>query len=100
MRVASFLSVVAAAAFATPAAAAPASAQAGTAGCGKTQPLSNVYRGLTSSGRVRTYSVHLPDNYSETTPYPVVIGFHGSSSIGLFFEADTKLSEDRFSANV
>ncbi|XXH00558.1 hypothetical protein Hte_006906 [Hypoxylon texense] len=99
MRIAIFLSAVAAASFATPATAAPASAAAGTAGCGKSQPLSNVYRGLTSSGRIRTYSVHLPDDYSETTPYPVVIGFHGSSSIGLFFEADTKLSENRFSAN-
>ncbi|KAI0169614.1 carbohydrate esterase family 1 protein [Hypoxylon sp. FL1284] len=72
---------------------------AGTAGCGKSQPLSDVYRGLTSSGRIRTYSVHLPDNYTETTPYATVLGFHGSSSIGLFFEADTKLSESRFSAN-
>ncbi|KAI1762702.1 carbohydrate esterase family 1 protein [Hypoxylon sp. FL1150] len=99
MRAVSFVGAVAAATLATHAAAAAASAAAGTAGCGKSQPLSDVYRGLTSSGRIRTYSVHLPSNYTESTPYPAVIGFHGSSSIGLFFEADTKLSEDRFSAN-
>ncbi|KAI2466518.1 carbohydrate esterase family 1 protein [Annulohypoxylon bovei var. microspora] len=76
-------------------------ASEGTAGCGKSHPLPNItqYFGLTSSGRDRSYSIHLPANYSETAPYPVVLGFHGSSSVGLFFEADTKMSEARFSAN-
>ncbi|KAI0883172.1 carbohydrate esterase family 1 protein [Annulohypoxylon maeteangense] len=76
-------------------------AAAGTAGCGKSHPLPNItqYFGLTSSGRYRSYSVHLPANYSETTAYPVVLGFHGSSSVGLFFEADTKMSEARFSGD-
>ncbi|KAI1283619.1 carbohydrate esterase family 1 protein [Xylaria sp. FL0933] len=71
-----------------------------TAGCGKVHLLPGVttYHGLTSSGRDRSYSVHLPSDYDKSAPYPVVIGFHGSSSIGLFFEADTKLSESRFSA--
>ncbi|KAI1455262.1 carbohydrate esterase family 1 protein [Annulohypoxylon moriforme] len=76
-------------------------AAAGTAGCGKSHPLPDItqYFGLTSSGRDRSYSVHLPANYSETTPYPTVLGFHGSSSVGLFFEADTRMSEARFSGD-
>ncbi|KAI1173979.1 carbohydrate esterase family 1 protein [Nemania sp. FL0916] len=72
-----------------------------TPGCGKTHlfPGLTTYHGLTSSGHDRTYSVHLPTGYDKATPYPAVIGFHGSSSIGLFFEVDTRLSESRFSAN-
>jgi poly(3-hydroxybutyrate) depolymerase len=86
-----------------PVLAAPASVAArATAGCGKTHLLAGIttYHGLTSSGRDRKYSVHLPSGYDKSKPYPVVLGFHGSSSIGLFFEVDTKLSESRFSANV
>ncbi|KAF2971825.1 hypothetical protein GQX73_g1731 [Xylaria multiplex] len=72
-----------------------------TSGCGKVHLLPGVttYHGLASSGRDRTYSVHLPSGYDKSKPYPVVLGFHGSSSIGLFFEVDTKMSESRFSAN-
>lgn len=91
----------------SPGLAAPASAPAegikarATAGCGKTHLLTGVttYHSLTSSGRDRSYSVHLPSGYDKSKAYPTVIGFHGSSSIGLFFEVDTKMSESRFSAN-
>ncbi|KAI0977237.1 carbohydrate esterase family 1 protein [Xylaria arbuscula] len=89
----------------TPALAAPALtggvATRATGGCGKTHLFTGVttYHGLTSSGRDRSYSVHLPGDYDKSEPYPVVIGFHGSSSIGLFFEVDTKLSDSRYSAN-
>ena len=71
-------------------------------GCGKTQFLPGLtqYRfGLSSAGLSRSYSYHLPSTYDKNKKYPVVIGFHGSGSIGLFFEADTKLSEARFSAD-
>ncbi|TGJ75292.1 hypothetical protein E0Z10_g11033, partial [Xylaria hypoxylon] len=54
---------------------------------------------LTSSGRDRSYSVHLLSGYDKSAAYPVVLGFYGSSSLGLFFEVDTKMSESRFSAN-
>ncbi|KAI1103261.1 Alpha/Beta hydrolase protein [Jackrogersella minutella] len=96
-----FLTAIAATALGVVATATSSSTSEGTTGCGKTHLLPNIttYHGLTSSGRDRSYSIHLPANYSESTPYPVVLGFHGSSSIGLFFEADTKLSEARFSAN-
>ncbi|KAI1497563.1 carbohydrate esterase family 1 protein [Biscogniauxia marginata] len=75
------------------------SAQIATDGCGKTHLFNGItqYYGLTSSGRGRKYSVHLPSDYDESRPYPLVMGFHGSSSIGLFFEVDTKLSESRYS---
>ncbi|KAI1332159.1 carbohydrate esterase family 1 protein [Xylariaceae sp. FL0255] len=78
-----------------------ARASTGTAGCGKIALIPGIttYFSLTSSGRNRSYSVHIPSNYSETTPYPIVLGFHGSSSIGLFFEADTNLSNPQYSAN-
>jgi poly(3-hydroxybutyrate) depolymerase len=78
-----------------------APAVAGTPGCGKSQ----LFRGITqyrfnlvSSGKSRSYSYHLPSNYDKNKRYPVVLGFHGSSSTGLFFEADTKMSQERFSA--
>lgn len=92
--------VSALAASATPALAVPVAARA-TTGCGKFHlPGLTTYHGLTSSGRDRKYSVHLPANYDKSKPFPTVLGFHGSSSIGLFFEVDTKFSESRFSANV
>lgn len=71
-------------------------------GCGKLVALPGItsYRfNLQSSGVSRDYSYHLPANYDPNRPYPVVIGFHGSSSIGLFFELDTKLSSNRYSSD-
>lgn len=71
-------------------------------GCGKTHFFNGItqYYDLTSSGRDRQYSIHLPGGYDEANPYPVVLGFHGSDSVGFFFEADTKMSEGRFSSGV
>ncbi|KAI8630219.1 carbohydrate esterase family 1 protein [Xylariaceae sp. FL1651] len=102
MRPLSFIAGVIAASV-TPALAAPVVASniaaRATAGCGKFHlPGITTYHGLTSSGRSRSYSVHVPSAYDSSKPYPLVLGFHGSSSIGLFFEVDTKLSESRFSA--
>jgi poly(3-hydroxybutyrate) depolymerase len=71
-------------------------------GCGKSQFLPGVtqYRfGLKSSGKDRSYSYHLPSNYDKNKKYPVVVGFHGSSSVGVFFELDTKMSEARYSGD-
>ncbi|KAF2741875.1 carbohydrate esterase family 1 protein [Sporormia fimetaria CBS 119925] len=69
-------------------------------GCGKKPFLPGItqYRfKLKSSGKSRSYSYHLPSNYDPNKQYPVVLGFHGSSSTGLFFELDSKMSEERFS---
>lgn len=71
-------------------------------GCGKTQFLPGVtqYRfGLKSSGKDRSYSYHVPSDYDKNRKYQVVVGFHGSSSVGLFFELDTKMSETRYSGD-
>ncbi|KAL1849172.1 hypothetical protein VTK73DRAFT_9931 [Phialemonium thermophilum] len=72
-----------------------------TSGCGLDHLFNGItkYYGIQSSGRARTYSVHAPSNYSKTTQYPLIVGFHGSDSIGLFFEADTRLDEPRYTAN-
>jgi poly(3-hydroxybutyrate) depolymerase len=72
-------------------------------GCGKTQFLPGVtqYRfGLKTSGKSRSYGYHIPSNYDKNKKYPVVVGFHGSSSIGTFFELDTKMSDARYSGDV
>ncbi|KAF2199715.1 carbohydrate esterase family 1 protein [Delitschia confertaspora ATCC 74209] len=68
-------------------------------GCGKSHLLKGVtqYRTVESGGKNRSFGIHLPADYDHDHPYPVVLGFHGSSSIGLFFELDKKLSEPRFS---
>jgi poly(3-hydroxybutyrate) depolymerase len=73
----------------------------GSSGCGKSSFLPGVtqYRFLKSSGKDRSYSYHLPSSYDIDKPYAVVVGFHGSSSIGAFFELDTKMSQERYSAD-
>jgi poly(3-hydroxybutyrate) depolymerase len=73
-------------------------------GCGITHPIAGIgittYHEVKSGNRTRSYSIHLPSNYDKTHEYPVVVGFHGSSSIGLFFEVDTGLSSAKYSSNV
>lgn len=71
-------------------------------GCGKPHLIKGITMprfGLKSSGKDRSYMYHIPSSYDQNKPYPVVVGFHGSSSIGTFFELDTKMSEGRFSEN-
>ncbi|KAF2026532.1 hypothetical protein EK21DRAFT_73896 [Setomelanomma holmii] len=72
-----------------------------SSGCGKKPFLPGItqYRGIKSSGKDRSYSFHLPSSYNVTNAYPAVLGFHGSSSIGAFFELDTKMSEQRYSGS-
>jgi hypothetical protein len=73
-------------------------------GCGISHPIAGIgvttYHALPSGDRTRSYSIHLPSGYNQTQEYPVVVGFHGSSSIGLFFEADTGLSLAKYSGAV
>lgn len=71
-------------------------------GCGKSAFLPGLTQhrfGLKSSGKDRSYSFHVPASYEANKVYPVILGFHGSSSIGAFFELDTKMSEARYSAD-
>jgi hypothetical protein len=71
-------------------------------GCGSFHLLKGITlpRFIKSGTRSRSYFVHTPANYDTNKAYPVVVGFHGSSSIGLFFEADSKLSDSKYSGDV
>ena len=72
-----------------------------TSGCGKTHLLPGVTapRTVTSSGTMRTYSIHIPSSYDASHQYPLIVGYHGSSSIGLFLEADTRLDEAQYTGD-
>ncbi|KAJ7232313.1 hypothetical protein B0H12DRAFT_1145488 [Mycena haematopus] len=65
----------------------------GTAGCGTSHIFNGItqYHSLQSGGVDRSYSIHLPSDYNETAPYPL---------IGFFFEADTGLSDSQYSADI
>lgn len=86
------------AAFAAPQPLAPRA----SAGCGKFQLLRGVTvpRTFKSGTKDRGYSIHTPSSYDSKKAYPIVIGFHGSDSIGLFFEVDTKLDDAKYSGEV
>lgn len=75
-------------------------ASRGSSGCGKPQIIPGLtkYRSLESSGEARSYTYHLPLSYDPNKAYPVVVGFHGSSSIGYFFELDTRMDEKQYSS--
>lgn len=72
-----------------------------SSGCVKSAFLPGVtqYRLLQTSGKARSYSYHVPSTYNPNHAYPVVLGWHGSSSLGAFLELDTKLSEARYSGD-
>ncbi|KAI9712332.1 MAG: hypothetical protein M1820_001545 [Bogoriella megaspora] len=54
---------------------------------------------IQSSGIDRTYLVHAPSDYANTQSYPLVMGFHGSGSVGLFFEVDSDFDNAKYSGN-
>lgn len=72
-----------------------------TSGCGKFHLLSGVAASynITSSGIARSYLIHTPSSYNTNTQYPIIVGFHGSSSIGFFFEADTGLDAAEYTGD-
>ncbi|KAF1829864.1 alpha/beta-hydrolase, partial [Decorospora gaudefroyi] len=95
-----YLTIIAALLHLTLATPTPIPSKRSSTGCGKPPFLPGLtqYRfNLISSGKSRSYSYHLPASYDPDTAYPVVLGFHGSSSIGAFFELDTKMSASRYS---
>ena len=54
-------------------------------GCGRA-PAAEGARTLEVSGQgERSYLVELPSGYDETTPWPVVFGFHGATTSGMTF---------------
>ncbi|MEO3796022.1 ricin-type beta-trefoil lectin domain protein [Nonomuraea sp. B10E15] len=52
------------------------SALAPTAGCGATPTLTSGTHSITTSGKNRNYILRIPDNYTNTTPYRLIFGFH------------------------
>jgi poly(3-hydroxybutyrate) depolymerase len=72
-----------------------------TSGCGKTHIFNGItqYRTIQSSGGDRSFGVHLPVDYDADHQYPTILGFHGSDSIGFFFEADTRLSFSQYTGD-
>lgn len=72
-----------------------------TSGCGVFHLLPGVpiSYSITSSNTSRSYTVHTPSNYSSSHQYPLIVGFHGSSSIGFFFEEDTQLDSANYTAD-
>ena len=72
-----------------------------TSGCGKTHLFNGItkWRDLESGGVGRKYGVHVPADYDKDHQYPTIFGFHGSGSIGFFFEADTRLDEAQFTGD-
>ena len=51
------------------------------------------------AGKNRSYDIHLPPTYDSSRAYPMVVGFHGSQSRGLFLAYDSKLNEARYSGD-
>ena len=100
MRAALLALLAAATASAAPAAAA-APYKGDTSGCGKTHILDGLTHPyfITSGGGSRSYGIHAPTTYSKDKQYPVIVGFHGSSSIGLFLEADTGLDAAEYTGD-
>ncbi|MEV0354394.1 hypothetical protein AB0H88_52375, partial [Nonomuraea sp. NPDC050680] len=47
-----------------------------TAGCGKTPTLRSGPQSITTSGKNRSFILRIPDNYTNTTPYRLIFGFH------------------------
>jgi poly(3-hydroxybutyrate) depolymerase len=47
-----------------------------SSGCGKSPTLQNGTITITSSGATRQYIIDIPTNYTNTTPYRLVFGFH------------------------
>lgn len=72
-----------------------------TSGCGKTKLFNAIpkIQNLKSSGKDRGYLAHVPANYDKNHQYPVIVGFHGSPGIGLFFEGDTGLDSAKYTGD-
>ncbi|GAA4607703.1 poly(3-hydroxybutyrate) depolymerase [Actinoplanes octamycinicus] len=58
------------------ASAAPVSAAAATAGCGKAPTLTSGTRTISSGGQNRSYILRVPDGYDRNRPYKLIFAFH------------------------
>lgn len=75
--------------------------QGDLSGCGQDHFFNSIpkLQIIKSNGKDRSYTVHLPDSYDKNKPYPAILGFHGSSSIGTFFELDTGLDNAKYTGD-
>ncbi|KAI4845626.1 hypothetical protein E4T44_05511 [Aureobasidium sp. EXF-8845] len=71
-----------------------------SSGCGASLPAGVQLGGssttfqITSSGKVRSFNVHVPTSYKNTKAAPLIIGYHGRSNNQLSIESDSKLSSE------
>lgn len=95
-RLTKFTSILFALALAT------SSLAADTSGCGQSHDFkgSTQTLNLTSSGVVREYLIHLPNQYNAANQYPVVLAFHGNTEPAFAMEADTGLSNQNITSDV
>lgn len=71
-----------------------------SSGCGTNYAdLTQPAQYLDAGGKNRSYYIHLPPTYDSNRAHPMVVGFHGSQSIGLFLAIDSKLNETRYSGD-
>jgi hypothetical protein len=69
-------------------------------GCGASLPAgvqlggSSTTFNLTSSGKVRSFNVHVPTSYKNAKAAPLIIGYHGRSNNQLSVESDSQLSSE------
>jgi hypothetical protein len=72
----------------------------GSSGCGASLPAGVQLGGasttfnLTSSGKVRSFNVHVPTSYKNTKAAPLIVGYHGRSNNQLSVESDSRLSSE------
>lgn len=71
----------------------PGPAPVPSAGCGVEQTPGNDERSITSGGVERTYRINIPRDYEDSTPQPLVLGFHGNGSDGAEFQNYTGLPQ-------
>ncbi|WP_442338195.1 alpha/beta hydrolase family esterase [Corynebacterium sp.] len=64
-----------------------------SAGCGTEQTPGNDEYSLDSGGEERTYRLNVPRAYDESTPTPLILGFHGNGSDGAEFQNYTGLTD-------
>lgn len=75
---------------------------AAKSGCGN-QPanvIATTLFNVTSSNISRNFLVHVPPEYEQNRPYPVVLAFSGNTETALEMELDTRLSDPKWSSDV
>ncbi|MCJ1477788.1 hypothetical protein MMC13_006461 [Lambiella insularis] len=59
-------------------------------------PLQSFTLNSPTGGGTRHFLIHLPTNYSPTSPTPLILAFHGKGQTAAEFESQTQLSDPEF----